>query len=80
MSQILLEPRQPEPLEILVENVPVKEGHYISENFELNTQTEFPELKWKDIAGLSWVFLDPYLILFRINYEGEIISNLIKKF
>lgn len=60
MSQILLEPRQPTPLEILVENVPVKEGHYISENFGINAiKTEMPEIKWNDIAGLSWIFLDP---------------------
>ena len=59
MNQILLEPRQPKPLEILVENVPVKEGNYISEDFELNPHSKLPELKWTDIAGLSWVFLDP---------------------
>ena len=59
MNQILLEPRQPKPLEILVENVPVKEGNYISEDFELNPYSNLPELKWTDIAGLSWVFLDP---------------------
>ena len=59
MNQILLEPRQPKPLEILVENVPVKEGNYISEDSESIPHGNLQELKWADIAGLFWIFLDP---------------------
>jgi|GEM_PF-3182687 len=60
MSQILLEIRQPKPLEMLVENVPVKEGKNISENFgKISNKSKQPELKWTDIIGLSWVFMDP---------------------
>jgi len=59
MNQILLEPRQPKPLEILVENVLVKEGNYVSEDFESIPHGNLQELKWTDIAGLSWIFLDP---------------------
>jgi len=60
MSQILLEIRQPKPLEILVENVPVKEGKNISENFgKISNKSKQTELKWTDVIGLSWVFIDP---------------------
>jgi len=60
MSQILLEIRQPKPLETLVENVPVKEGKNISENLgKISNTPKQPELKWTDIIGLSWVFMDP---------------------
>jgi len=60
MSQILLGIRQPKPLEILVESVPVKEGENISENFgEIFNKSKQPDLKWTDIIGLSWVFMDP---------------------
>lgn len=60
MSQILLEIRQPKPLEMLVENVPVKEGKNISENFgKISNKSRQSDPKWTDIIGLSWVFMDP---------------------
>ena len=60
MSQILLEIRQPKPSETLVENVPVKEGKNISECFgETSNESKQPALKWTDIIGLSWIFMDP---------------------
>jgi len=60
MSQILLEIRQPKPLEMLVKNVPVKEGKNISEDFgKISNSSKQTELKWTDVIGLSWVFMDP---------------------
>jgi len=59
MNQILLEIRQPEPLETLVENVPVKEGKNILKLGEISNKSKPSKLKWTDIAGLSWVFMDP---------------------
>ena len=59
MNQLLLELRQSKPSEILVENVLVKEGHNIS---NIRNTYELPnssELKWEDVRGLSWIFMDP---------------------
>ncbi|BDQ30359.1 hypothetical protein NZNM25_09990 [Nitrosopumilus zosterae] len=44
MSQ-LLEQRQPEPKNILVERTPVKDGTKLSNN----------SLSWEDIRGLIWL-------------------------
>ena len=59
MSQIILELRQPPPLETLVENVPVKEGNNILETLKPTTEYHSSNLTWTDIIGLSWVFKDP---------------------
>ena len=59
MNQILLELRQSKPLETLVEIEPVKEGLKISSNGKLTHRPSPGEIKWEDIIGLSWTFLDP---------------------
>ena len=59
MSQILLELRQPKPLETLVGISPVKEGPKISSiRKEINKQNS-SRISADDIIGLSWIFLDP---------------------
>ncbi len=50
MSTILIQ-RQPEPLETLVQSIPVKKG----ETLQIIPS---PKFNWKDLAGLSWIILD----------------------
>jgi len=42
MSQLILQPRQPEPLKQLVESQPVQEGTKLSQK----------QIKWEDLQGL----------------------------
>jgi len=59
MSQVLLELRQPKPLEILVEISPVKEGPKISSVRKKIIKQNSPEISINDLIGLAWIFLDP---------------------
>ncbi len=49
MSTILMQ-RQPEPSKTLVKSIPVKKGETL--------QTIQSQIKWEDLAGLSWIILD----------------------
>jgi len=53
MSTILMH-RQPEPSEILVESTPVKKGE------KLEIKQNSTNIKWEDVAGLSWIMLDKW--------------------
>lgn len=51
MSQVLSQSRHPEPENILVERLSVKEGVKLSENRTVS---------WEDIRGLSWLFVEDW--------------------
>jgi len=59
MNQLLWEIKQSKPSKILVENVPIKEGHNVSKIRKPYDLPNSSELKWDDIIGLSWIFMDP---------------------
>jgi hypothetical protein len=57
-QQLLSKVRHPEPLENLVESLPVKDGMKLSD-------AQFPIQKnhgvsWEDIRGLGWVFSEDW--------------------
>lgn len=52
LLQTLREVRHPKQITILIESRPVKEGRKLSET----TITE-NSYSWKDLQGLSWIFL-----------------------
>lgn len=57
-QQLLTEDRHPEPVENLVESMPVKDGIKLSENsiiFEKNG-----EQPWTDLLGLGWVVCEDW--------------------
>lgn len=48
-TQTLIKVRQPEPVENLVESIPVQDGIKLS-------QTSKNDISWKDLRGLTWIF------------------------
>lgn len=55
--QLLTEVRHPEPLENLVESMPVKNGLKLSDS-SLNYLTT--KVSWMDLRGLGWLFCEDW--------------------
>ncbi|MFB5630447.1 MAG: hypothetical protein ACE5RN_02550 [Nitrosopumilaceae archaeon] len=56
-TQLLSQVRHPEPLENLVESMPVKDGMKLS---EISSMSNFSKDLWMDIRGLGWIFCEDW--------------------